>query len=66
MQFKAGDKKVICPCCQHDNFEKDYRQLNTQGATLFNLDWMNRDALILVCDNCSHIAWFMNDLEEIE
>lgn len=61
MKFKAGNNKLVCPCCQNDTFDKDYRQLNTKGATFFNLDWANRDAIILVCKHCSYISWFMEE-----
>lgn len=66
MQYKMRDINVVCPCCQNDTFEKDYRQLNTKGATLFNLDWANRDAIILVCKQCSYISWFMDEPDEVE
>lgn len=61
MRYEAGNTKVTCACCGHDLFDKDYRQLNTKGATFFNLDWANRDAVILVCIRCSHIMWFMKE-----
>jgi len=61
MRYQAGDTDITCPCCQNDTFDKDYRQLNTKGATFFNLDWANRDATILICKKCTHISWFMKD-----
>ncbi|MFD2368694.1 hypothetical protein ACFSO0_01570 [Brevibacillus sp. GCM10020057] len=59
MQYVAGDTPVTCPCCKHDQFDKDYRQLNSRGATFFGLDWANKEAAILICQNCSYIMWFM-------
>jgi len=32
MRYQAGDTDIICPCCQNDTFDKDYRQLNTKGG----------------------------------
>lgn len=66
MRYAAGNVQIVCPCCRNDTFDKDYRQLNSRGATFFGLDWANRNATILVCERCSHISWFMNDLDEIE
>lgn len=64
MRFRAGNAKIICPCCQHDHFDKDYRQLNSRGATFLGFDWANKNATILVCQRCSYIAWFMAEPEE--
>lgn len=61
MKFRAGNSPIICPCCQNNTFDKDFRQLNSRGATFFGLDWANRNATILVCQNCTYIAWFMNE-----
>ena len=33
--------------------------LNTRTATFFDLDWLNRDAVCAVCDNCGHMHWFI-------
>lgn len=65
MRFTVKDVEIKCTICGHEHFDKDYRQLNTKGATLFNLDWANRDAIILVCDYCSHIEWFYSEVEEV-
>lgn len=64
MKYKAGTAHLVCSCCQNDTFDKDYRQLNTKGATFFNLDWANRAATILICKQCSFISWFMHEPEE--
>lgn len=61
MKYQVADTILVCPCCQNDTFDKDYRQLNTKGATFFNLDWANRDATILTCKKCSYISWFMHE-----
>lgn len=64
MKYKVGDIPVICPCCQNDTFDKDYRQLNSRGATFFNLDWANKNATILICNRCTYISWFMAEPSE--
>jgi len=64
VRFHAGGAAIACPCCQNDTFDKDYRQLNSRGATFFGLDWANRNATILVCRRCTHISWFMSEPDE--
>ena len=66
MKYKAGRASIICPCCQNDTFDKDYRQLNSRGATFFGIDWANRNATILICQNCTDIAWFMREPESVK
>ncbi|WNC13758.1 hypothetical protein [Brevibacillus brevis] len=61
MRYIAGDTTVTCPCCKHFLFDKDYRQLNSRGATFFGLDWANKEATILICQRCSYILWFMDE-----
>ncbi|WP_256760292.1 hypothetical protein [Cohnella sp. WQ 127256] len=61
MKYIAGGASIVCPCCQNDTFDKDYRQLNTTGLSFFGLDWANKNATILVCKRCTHISWFMKE-----
>ncbi|MGO4543161.1 hypothetical protein, partial [Paenibacillus sp. 2TAB19] len=59
---QQGQRVMLrCPCCQNDAFNKDYRQLNSRGATFFGVDWANKNATILVCQRCTYISWFMNE-----
>ncbi|MFC4306120.1 hypothetical protein [Cohnella boryungensis] len=64
MRFRAGGVIIVCPCCQNDTFDKDYRQLNSRGATFFGLDWANRNAVLLTCRRCTHISWFMSEPQQ--
>lgn len=64
MRYSMGNVPISCPCCRHDSFRKDYRQLNSRGATFFGIDWANRNAVILVCEQCSYISWFMDEPRE--
>jgi len=61
MRYSAGGTLLQCPCCGHDRFDLDFRQLNTAGLSLFGLDWANKNAAILVCQRCTHISWFMKE-----
>jgi len=66
MRYEAAGKQIICSHCGGDTFAKDYRLLNTKGASFFNFDWANRDAIILVCHDCSHIEWFYEEPEDYQ
>ena len=38
--------------------------LNTRAASFFNFDWANRAALTYICEQCGHILWFADDVED--
>lgn len=57
-QFKAGGAQVICPHCKGIFFGQREALLNTTGATLMKLDWLNTSGVALVCENCGLIQWF--------
>lgn len=48
-----------CPFCSNTLFWTRRAQLNTQMATFFNLDWINKSATCFICSNCTHISWFL-------
>jgi ribosomal protein S27AE len=52
------NRKINCPLCGHDQFWTRRTLLNTRGASFFSFDWLNRDAVNKVCDNCGHMLWF--------
>ena len=58
VHFSIGGKQVRCPHCGGAEFESREVLLNTRGATLVNLDWLNRGATVLTCKACSRIEWF--------
>ena len=64
-RFQAGGKEIVCPHCGNKQFDTGKAQLNTAVATLFELDWLNKSANILICKNCSHILWFGKSPEVI-
>ncbi|OEF96128.1 hypothetical protein BHF68_10375 [Desulfuribacillus alkaliarsenatis] len=36
----------------------DKTLLNSRGATFFNVDWANEDAMNYICNDCGYIFWF--------
>jgi hypothetical protein len=61
--YRVAGTKIVCPSCQHDQFQSQTVLLNTRGLTFFKLDWLNAAATILTCSNCSLIQWFKSPLE---
>ncbi len=61
MRYAIQDIIITCPICHSQSFDKEYRQLNSRGATFFGFDWANKNAAILICRHCTNIAWFYND-----
>ena len=53
-------KKIVCPNCGNDKFEKRDVLLNTAGMSFLGLDWANRSAAALICTNCTRIEWYLN------
>lgn len=42
MRYSAAGAPIICPCCQNDTFDLDYKLLNTSGASFLGFDWANK------------------------
>ena len=64
VHFAIAGKQVRCPHCGGVEFESREILLNTRGATLVNLDWLNRGATTLTCKACTRIEWF-NETPEV-
>jgi len=60
-QVTIKGNKLTCTVCGHDIFKPRKAQLNTKAASLLNLDWANKSAQCYICNNCSHIEWFMEE-----
>lgn len=56
--YLARGRKIVCPHCANDRFSLRRAMLNTRIATFFDLDWVNRSSIALICSNCSMIQWF--------
>ena len=52
--------QLSCTVCKNDTFWERETLMNTKTLTFFKLDWLNKKALNLICDNCGHVLWFMN------
>ena len=59
--YEVGGRKVVCPHCGGEEFDASTALLNTAGLTFLKLDWANRSAHTLMCLECSHIEWFVDE-----
>ena len=57
-RYGAGGVQVRCTHCQGELFREKEALLNTTGATLFHMDWMDKSGTALLCENCGLIQWF--------
>ena len=60
--IEIAGRPLTCPICSGQQFWKKQAQLNTAMATFFNLDWANHTATCLICEGCSHILWFYEEI----
>lgn len=54
-------KNVKCIACQNDTFRTKRVLLNTAGLTYLGMDWLNRSAEVLICEECGFLNWYMKN-----
>ena len=57
-RYQAGGVQVRCTHCKGEVFQEQEALLNTSGATLVKLDWLNKSGTALSCENCGLIQWY--------
>jgi hypothetical protein len=57
-QLIVKGRAVRCPICNHEWFWEKKVLLNSRGLTFMGLDWTNREARAMVCDDCGHVMLF--------
>ena len=57
--YEFAGRQVACAHCGGTAFDERSAHLNTMGLTFLDLDWANRSATVLVCQNCGHLEWFL-------
>jgi hypothetical protein len=55
---RIGDVQLACQFCSYQLFYDREIMMNTSGLTMFDLDWLNRSAIGLICAQCSHVMLF--------
>ena len=57
-EYEIDNGLIKCNHCKGTGFLRGSAMLNTAGMTFLGLDWANRTATTLMCDNCGLIHWF--------
>jgi predicted nucleic-acid-binding Zn-ribbon protein len=57
-RYQAAGMQIRCTHCKGETFQAQEALLNTTGATLVNLDWLNKSGTALICENCGLIQWY--------
>jgi hypothetical protein len=65
-RYTAAGRPVVCSHCGGEEFDARSAQLNTTGATLAGLDWLNASGVALVCVRCDLIHWFLRSPTRVE
>lgn len=63
-RYLAAGLPVFCPHCKGDLFQEQEALLNTTGATLVNLDWLDKSGMALLCEKCGLIQWYAKKPEK--
>ena len=51
-------KTVKCLACQNETFRTKRVLLNTMWLTYLGMDWLNRSARVLICEECGFMHWY--------
>jgi hypothetical protein len=64
-EFKAAGKTIVCGHCRGTLFSEREALLNTTGAALLSIDWLDTSGAALVCETCGLIQWFGRRPEKV-
>ncbi len=59
-RYEIAGHIVVCSHCGGEEFDERSALLNTAGMTFLDIDWANRQAVLLVCAVCGRIEWFLD------
>ena len=60
-EFQSGGLDIRCTQCGGTHFRRRKMLMYTRGLTYFNLDWLNKGAMALICKQCKMIQLFSED-----
>ena len=60
-RYTAAGMLVTCSHCGGERFKKREAQLNTALMSAMDLDCFNESAVALICEDCGHLEWFINE-----
>ena len=57
-EFQSGGHDVVCTQCRGTRFQRRKIILNTRGLAFFDMEWLNKGAMALTCEECGLIQLF--------
>jgi hypothetical protein len=64
-RYRVAGRPVKCPHCGEATFVPGGNVLlNTRARSVFNIDWADPTASVLVCAECGRIEWFATEPQE--
>ncbi len=60
-EYSVAGRPVRCPHCGERKFAPGSALLNSRSRTVFNVDWADPSASILICAECGRIEWFAQE-----
>ena len=60
-EFQSGGRDIRCTQCGGRHFRQRKMLMNTRGLSYFNLDWLNKGAMALICTQCKMVQLFAED-----
>ncbi|MEO7192276.1 MAG: hypothetical protein ABI051_14585 [Vicinamibacterales bacterium] len=64
--YVVAGRPVQCPHCGEGMFVPGRAMLNSTVRTLFNLDWTDPSATILICAECGRIEWYAQEPQAVQ
>lgn len=64
-RYAIAGQAVTCSHCGGDRFDTGSALLNTRGLTFLGIDFANRGAALLICTQCTHVEWFLDEPEAV-
>lgn len=58
--YTIAGRKLVCPHCGGDQFDRREAQLNTRALTFLGLDWADARADAYECTRCGHLEFFVD------
>jgi hypothetical protein len=63
--YDAAGITITCPHCKNGTFYTHEALLNTTGAVMMRLEWLDESGTALICANCGLIQWFIEAPEQL-
>lgn len=65
-EYSVAGRPVRCQHCGERIFAIGKALLNSRARTVFDLEWLDPGATILICAECGRIEWFAQSPDRVE